>query len=244
MGQTNGTRSRVHRALADERRERIVAELRTARDGLDATELAGRIGLHPNTIRFHLGVLLDAGLVASRAAERASPGRPRILYALRPEAAAAEHDEYRLLATILAGTVAHGDDGATEAERAGRAWGRYLVRSPSPLEQLTNEEATREVVELLDQQGFAPERGESEIRMRRCPFHELAETQPDIVCAVHRGLISGALEELGSELEVDALDVFVQPDLCIARLGAPGPDRVTRGEPRGGRNRLQGRESA
>ena len=92
MRQTNGTRSRVHRALADERRERIVAELRTARDGLDATELAGRIGLHPNTIRFHLGVLLDAGLVSSRPAERASPGRPRILYALRPEAAAAEHD--------------------------------------------------------------------------------------------------------------------------------------------------------
>ena len=200
---------------------------------LDATELAGRIGLHPNTIRFHLGVLLDAGLVASRPAERAAPGRPRILYALRPEAAAAEHDEYRLLATILAGTVAHREDGATEAEHAGRA-GDATVRSPSPLEQLTNEQATLEVVELLDQQGFAPERGESEIRMRRCPYHELAETQPDIVCAVHRGLISGALEELGSELEIHALDVFVQPDLGIARLGAPGPDRVTRGERRGG----------
>ena len=54
--------------------------------------------------------------------------------------------------------------------------------------------------------------------MRRCPFHDLAESQPEIVCAVHRGLIAGALEELGSGLEVEGLDVFVEPDLCVARL--------------------------
>jgi predicted ArsR family transcriptional regulator len=73
-------------------------------------------------------------------------------------------------------------------------------------------------VGLLDQQGFAPEAAEGEIQMRRCPFHELAETHPEVVCAVHRGLISGALGELGSGLEVEELDVFVRPDLCIARL--------------------------
>jgi predicted ArsR family transcriptional regulator len=50
------------------------------------------------------------------------------------------------------------------------------------------------------------------------PFHDLAEAQPEIVCAVHRGLISGALEELSSELEVAGLDVFAEPDLCIAHL--------------------------
>ena len=54
--------------------------------------------------------------------------------------------------------------------------------------------------------------------MRRCPFHDLAEAHPEIVCPVHEGLISGALSALGSELEVEGLDVFVQPDLCIARL--------------------------
>lgn len=36
------------------------------------------------------------------------------------------------------------------------------------------------------------------------------------------GLISGALSALGSELEVEGLHVFVQPDLCIAPL-APRP---------------------
>jgi predicted ArsR family transcriptional regulator len=214
MGQT----SVVHRALADERRTRIVEELGRARSGLDAAELARRLGLHQNTIRFHLGVLVDAGLVRSRPAERSAPGRPRILYSLRPEGVAADRDDYRLLATILAGTVAREGDGSAKAEDAGRAWGRYLMRRPVRPRHVTDEQATTEVVELLDQQGFAPEAGDREIRMRRCPFHELAESQPEIVCAVHRGLISGALGELGSGLEVDELDVFVEPDLCIARL--------------------------
>ena len=70
---------------------------------------------------------------------------------------------------------------------------------------------------LLDEEGFAAEPHGSEIHMRRCPFHDLAETNPEIVCGVHRGLMAGALEELGSDLEVEGLDVFVRPDLCVAR---------------------------
>ena len=59
--------------------------------------------------------------------------------------------------------------------------------------------------------------------MRRCPFHELAEAHPEIVCSVHRGMISGALAELGSELRVERLDAFVEPNLCIARLTRTEP---------------------
>jgi predicted ArsR family transcriptional regulator len=56
--------------------------------------------------------------------------------------------------------------------------------------------------------------------MHRCPFHALAEAQSEVVCAVHKGLVSSALSALGSELEVEGLDVFVRPDLCVARLAA------------------------
>jgi hypothetical protein len=38
------------------------------------------------------------------------------------------------------------------------------------------------------------------------------------VCAVHRGLLEGALDELGGDVEVEDLQAFVGPDLCIARL--------------------------
>ena len=209
------------RALADERRAQLVEELRGGRDGLDAQELAQRLGIHPNTVRWHLGVLADAGAVSSRPAAPSARGRPRILYRLAPSAAG-RHDEYRLLAAILSGTLAEGERGPERAEAAGRAWGRYLVERPLPLARLSDVDAVEQVGALLDDQGFAPEVAPDQIRMRRCPFHELAETQPEIVCAVHRGLIDGAFAELGAPLGVEELDVFVEPDLCVARLARRG----------------------
>lgn len=208
----------LSRALADERRAQLVEELQDAPDGLGAQELARRLGLHANTVRWHLGVLHDAGAVSSAPAQAGVRGRPRILYRLNPGVRAGGRDEYRLLASILSGTVADERDGPAHAARAGHAWGRYLVARPSPLVHLSEEQAVEHVTSLLDEQGFAAEADGSAIRMHRCPFHDLAETHPEVVCAVHRGLISGALDELGSQLEVEGLDVFVEPDLCVARL--------------------------
>ncbi|HKD32220.1 MAG TPA: helix-turn-helix domain-containing protein [Gaiellaceae bacterium] len=206
-----------HRALADERRRRIVEELRSERDGLDAGELARRLELHPNTVRWHLGVLADAGIVRSQPAARTRPGRPRILYTLTRDGAGGAADEHRLLATIFAGALSDLGDGATRAEEAGRAWGRYLM-AREPLKRATDEEAVEGVVGLLEQQGFAPTAEGRDIHMHRCPFHDLAEAHPEVVCPVHEGLMSGALAALGSDLEVEGLDVFVRPDLCVARL--------------------------
>ena len=209
----------LDRVLTDPRRSQLVAELRSAPDGLDVHELARRVGLHPNTVRWHLGVLQDAGAVSSEPEPRAGRGRPRIVYRLEAGATGGTRDEYRLLATILTGTLARSDGGPAAAEEGGRAWGRYLVKRPLPLVETGDDEATARVAALLDEQGFATETDDGEIRMRRCPYYDLADAQPEIVCAVHKGLIDGALEELGSPLEVKGLDVMVEKDLCVVRLG-------------------------
>lgn len=211
----------VRRALADDHRVQIVDELRAAPDGLGVRDLARRLELHENTVRWHLGILDDAGFLDAAPTPSGKPGRPRMLYRLRPSAdasATSAGDEHRLLATILTGMVAGLADGERLVTQAGRAWGRFLVRRPSPLELVSEDEAVTEIARLLDEEGFAAEPHGIEIHMRRCPFHDLAETNPEIVCGVHRGLIAGGLEELGSDLEVEGLDVFVRPDLCIARL--------------------------
>lgn len=203
-------------------RERVVEELRREPGGLDVSTLATRLGIHPNTVRWHLGSLHAAGAVEAEPIRTPSRGRPRMVYRLTSKGSNGGHSEYRLLASILSGAVAETPDGGSRAEQAGRTWGRYLVERPLPLLRPTAEQAVREVASLLDEQGFATETRGGEIRMRRCPFKDLAEAQPEIVCAVHRGLIDGALAELGAELEVTGLDVFVEPDLCVARIARRG----------------------
>ena len=207
----------LHRALADDSRARIVDELRGERDGLDAHELARRLGLHANTVRWHLGVLADAGLVSARRAERVTPGRPRTIYTLSPDAASTGKDEFRLLASVLTGVLAEDRDAVAKSETAGWSWGRYLAPRRPPLAPPSDEEAIAEVVRLLDEQGFAPETDGNDVLLRRCPYYDLAEQHPDVVCSVHKGLIAGALDELGSDLDVE-LTPFVRPDLCLARL--------------------------
>jgi predicted ArsR family transcriptional regulator len=207
------TTTAQHRALADEQRARIVAELEASPGGLDASELGRRLGRHANTIRWHLAILASAGVVRSDAEPRSAPGRPRILYRLGASIGPERSDEYRLLASVLADTVSKEGRGTETCELAGRAWGAELVGGRD-----RDGGGVEAVVEILAEQGFEPQAEELAIRMRRCPFHDLAEAHPEVVCAVHRGLISGALEALGSTLTVRALAIFPEPNVCIARL--------------------------
>jgi predicted ArsR family transcriptional regulator len=117
---------------------------------------------------------------------------------LRAGASEERGDEHRLLAGMLTGALSRLPDGTERAEVAGRAWGRFLVKRPLRFARTTDRKAVREVVSVLEQQGFAPKADGREIRMRRCSFHDLAETNPEIVCVAHCGLISGALDELGA----------------------------------------------
>jgi len=85
-------------------------------------------------------------------------------------------------------------------------------------------DATARLNRVLDSIGFQPEvRPGSdgiEIRVRHCPFREVAERHTDVVCAIHLGLIEGALAELRAPLEAQSLEPFVAPGLCVARLRA------------------------
>jgi predicted ArsR family transcriptional regulator len=208
-----------HRALAEPSRAHILETL-GAGEPLDAVELARRVGLHPNTVRWHLGVLAEAGLVTSSPEPRTRPGRPRIVFRAAEEEPGGRQD-YRLLAAVLAGSLSGSPEGVATAERAGTAWGRYLVERPLPLARMSADEAADHVVRLLDEHGFEPERENGDVLMHRCPFHDLAEQHGDVVCSVHLGLIRGALAEIGAPVTVTRLEPFVEPSLCRARLGPP-----------------------
>jgi predicted ArsR family transcriptional regulator len=186
--------------------------------------IADELGVHPNTVRFHLDVLVGDGQVEQVAPGRRGPGRPPLMFQAVRQMDRGGTRHYRMLAEILSTALAAEQNSGDKALAAGRAWG---LRMESPPDGDTGaEESIDRLVEMLDDLGFAPERrvgnGQQQIGLRHCPFLELAETRTAVVCPIHLGLMQGAMETWGAAVTVDRLEAFVEPDLCVAHLRAGG----------------------
>jgi predicted ArsR family transcriptional regulator len=215
-----------------ESRNRVLEMLRAAQRPMGVQDVAERTGVHPNTARFHLDGLVDAGLAARETEERDQPGRPRMVYRAVVEDATVGLRSYRMLAEMLTGIViARLPQPAQAAVEAGEAWGRYLADRPAPLQRVDAVEGIQRVVKVLENTGFAPEtapgdtadtEGQATIRIRHCPFLEIAEQHREVVCSLHLGLMRGVLKEVRAPVTAERLEPFVEPSLCLARL-APVP---------------------
>jgi len=210
-----------HRAPAPHATSRAAAavlELLEAQPGpVTVAELAERAGQHPNTIREHLDTLVADGLAGRERAGAEGRGRPSWLYAAvsRPPAS----PEYAGLATALAMQIARtSEHPGEEALEAGATWGAQLAeRLAVPA---TPAAARRSVVELLGTLGFDPEADQqrTRVRLRQCPLLEAAMEQPDVVCAVHLGLVRGALETWRTSTGQTSLVPFAEPGACLLHL--------------------------
>lgn len=184
--------------------------------------LTDATGLHGNTIREHLDALVEAGLVAREQAPAQGRGRPAWLYSAISEPSTSQSPEYAGLAAALAAQIQQTSTSPREdAVAAGTAWGRELAAGASPSRTIA--EARRQVVRLLDELGFAPQpdRRASVVQLTRCPLLEAAHRYPEIVCGVHLGIVRGALEEYGGDVERSDLTAFAAPGSCRLELLAP-----------------------
>ena len=189
----------VLKALGDETRYAMYEELARSTAAMSAQDLADRLGLHPNTVRLHLDRLREAGLVDVEPVHRGTVGRPQHLYFLAAGAPGLGFDPpaHALLAGLLAALAEHVGAEAADATRIGRGWGAdagHRTRSRSCVQALEAE---------LTQLGFEPaaEAGPADdatrIEFLHCPFRELAEAYPELVCNLHRGLCEGVVESVG-----------------------------------------------
>jgi predicted ArsR family transcriptional regulator len=191
----------VLKALADETRYAVYRELASSPAALSAPDLAERLGVHANTVRLHLERLRDAGLVDAEAVHRGTVGRPQHLYFLAPGAPSLGFDPpaHALLAGLLAALAERVGADPDDAADTGHAWGAEAgrrTRSRSCVRALSGE---------LERLGFEPSEaagdGTSEGAVRidflHCPFRELAEAYPELVCNLHRGLCEGLVDEVG-----------------------------------------------
>jgi predicted ArsR family transcriptional regulator len=215
-----------HQILASISRAAVLDLLRSRAEALGVVEVAQQVGLHQNTVRSHLDLLVSSGYAIRRSEAPRGPGRPRVVY---QATAAPEGDRnYQLLAEILAQhIVATSERPAEAAANAGRTWAARTGRPQGgnsakkiAATALSDEEAIAAVVRMLGDNGFAPEvsaDGRS-INLHRCPFRELAVSHPDVVCGAHLGIIQGALAELGAAVSASRLLPFVTPGLCVTTL--------------------------
>jgi predicted ArsR family transcriptional regulator len=208
------------------RRGQVLEAIYRSPAPLGAAEIAAQVGIHPNTARFHLGALMAEGVIERMVEEPCGPGRPRVVYRARPGMARGGERRYQVLAEILLGCFTGTASG--HAAAAGHAWGEHVIGRAAPFQQVSQAEAVSRVLLLLDELAFAPETPASgdglpaRVRLRHCPFLELAEHHRDIICPLHLGLIQGAFAGLASPVTATELIPFAEPDACVVHL-APAP---------------------
>jgi predicted ArsR family transcriptional regulator len=227
--------SAVRRRMLD-----LLSEAGPSGEGWTAGQLGDHLGLHVTSARFHLNVLERAGLVES-GFQRQGVGRPRKVYrcGTRHSSDGPRTDEaLRALTGFL--TEGDGQPGLDRTpEQAGRVWALAQVRAEDAAHAAGDLTGPRTVgswlakvgrtVDLLHRWGYRPElRTEEggrtvELLLSDSPFLGLAKTHPGAVCAVHRGLIRGALEAAGEpDVEV-TVQPFGEPGACWARVRARTP---------------------
>jgi predicted ArsR family transcriptional regulator len=212
----------VLKALGDETRFSMYQELSGSTSALSANELAERLGLHANTVRLHLERLREAGLVEVEPVRRGTVGRPQHVYSLAPGAPGLGFDppSYTLLAGLLATMAEHLGAEAIDAQATGQAWGMEAgrrTRSRSCVKALTTE---------MQRLGFDPSNvtqgGESDIAFLHCPFRELAEAYPELVCNLHRGICEGVVDAVGGG-RVEDFATLYDRDPCRVTVAVDVP---------------------
>ena len=219
----------VLKALGDETRYAIYRELATSTAALSAGDLAERLGLHSNTVRLHLERLREAGLVDAEAVHRGTVGRPQHLYFLADDAPALGFDPpaHALLAGLLAALAERVGADAIDAAGTGHAWGAEAAKRTRSRNCLTALEGE------LGRLGFEPSteaadgqhEGAQRIHFLHCPFRELAEAYPELVCNLHRGLCEGVVDEVGGG-SVEEFATLYDPEPCHVTVGVGYSDHA------------------
>jgi len=185
------TRYRIYRAIAE----------RPAED-VTVAAIAARFGLHPNVARMHLSKLEQAGFLATDFRRTAGGGRPAKLYRLSDLVVTFGFPprRYELLSRLALESLSAGGsrgDALRVCREAGAAEGRQALAGEARAPQ--GAAAAADLVRrVAEDQGLLPEvswRDEAlEVVVNNCTFRELSGADPDLVCAMHRAFLEGALE--------------------------------------------------
>jgi predicted ArsR family transcriptional regulator len=230
-------------ALEDDLRRTLYLLVRSHGRPMNRDEAASAAGISRKLAAFHLDKLVDRGLLTysyARPPGRGGrgAGRPAKYYepSDRQIDVTIPERRYDLLGSVLLralGSKYQGETGADAARRAAGEAGAEIGQSerkrlgiapPGP------ERAMAVATQVLEERGYEPYRDDrGHVRLRSCPFHELAEQGRDLVCGMNERLVEGIVRGLGNDSVGVVLDPV--PGECCVRLEAPARPRHR--DPRG-----------
>jgi predicted ArsR family transcriptional regulator len=208
----DGIRRRVDGRRHSSTRERILREVE-ARGTASTAEIVARTGLHENTVREHLSRLLADGRLRRVRAEAQGRGRPGWLWQTPP---ADVVNPYAGLALALADTLTRvSDDPIAQARASGIRWGGEIVQQQADAAG----DPRALAIDVMRQQGFAPEVEGADIVLHRCPLLAAAARRTDVVCAVHEGMLAGIVGSRDPQADARLLP-FQADGACVLQLRA------------------------
>jgi len=235
-------------SLDDPVRRRLYEVVSEHTEPVGRDEAAAAAGVGRALAVYHLDKLVESGLLTAsyqRPAGRSGPGagRPAKLYTRsgREFAVTVPPREYELAARLLVQVVESDPSGHSRGALldAARQLGRELgsrfrsggtgaaragqgPESSQGQEGTQGQEGIRNLEGALSAHGYEPRRGgDGVIRLRNCPFHQLAEHHRDVVCGMNLGLIEGMVAGLAVEGMRPVLDP--RPRHCCVAIGGDQP---------------------
>ncbi|MEU4293606.1 helix-turn-helix domain-containing protein [Kribbella sp. NPDC026596] len=205
--------------LSDDTRRRMFDFCRRGGRAISRDEAAAEVGISRKLAAFHLERLVDAGLLRThyersggirkvgRAPKMYEPAETELQVSIPPR-------RPDLLAEILLDGILSQDDnadgdaeapdggsgGLEAARRAAFRHGERVgaeERARSRPGRLSAERALTVSEATLASVGFEPTRPRPGcVRLHSCPFHPLAESQPDAVCGLNHAFLTGMLSGL------------------------------------------------
>ncbi|MDN4481528.1 hypothetical protein QQX02_11400 [Demequina sp. EGI L300058] len=198
-------------------RQRVLRALCGFAVPVPLADVAAAVGLHANTVREHLDVLVEDGRVTTWHEHTGARGRPRALYRVTPAGLLAHEpgvDALRLAGIILEAFGQNESKARATAFAAGARWGEELAASLAGIDAPIDRLAT-----ALGAVGAEPSisaeapGGVGCVHAARCPFRDLAAVRPDVVCGIH----AAALERIANR--PDQEDVLVTVRRATGREG-------------------------
>ena len=209
-------------SLDDPTRRRLYEYIAACGTSVTRDQASAALELDRSLVAYHLDKLVVEGLLTASFARpegRGGPGagRPAKHYqrADREFTVSLPPRDYQLLAELLARAVETDASGAVRRalDRAAADHGRELAGAVPGDDGGHGDD---DLIRHLANQGFEPYDDGGVIRLRNCPFHQLARKHTELICGMNLSMLTGLTRALAVDFQ---LRLDPAPDRCCVAFG-------------------------